>query len=164
MAAIEQERRISDQHSWIIDLDTTGIKPPRRKDWSIDYAGFTIKKTRIAFRKQGAFSELECYEVMTHRITSPVLCSSYLCASHQIAVFLKDRLARLTAIEVYKAVGEASSGPLTAEALIISQGAPEWEMFVKPSTWQYYDGEILLWIAQWKELQAAQILPLSRGI
>ena len=154
MPAIEQDRRVADCHSWIIQLDTVGIAGPSLPDWSLEYAGINLKKS-LDFITDGRISEgrLERYTVNMVRVKSYVLRREYLCASHQWARFLADQADRASGIELSRADNDARS---LGWRDVINLPA---DMAYEQSTWEFWDDQVPAWFAQWQELQTSKAAP-----
>ncbi|KAF2662071.1 hypothetical protein K491DRAFT_710482 [Lophiostoma macrostomum CBS 122681] len=138
MAALQGERSLADRHSWVINLDTTGIKHPGVPDHLLDQASFSLTCTKRN-------SAINYISLTCTGLKSPVLQYTYVHHNdcpRGIDLFCNRRLQELELMAL--STLEVANRP--AEYNAIMQGTTKLSevmgKFTIPSWWQYYDDEV----------------------
>ena len=139
-------RRVGDQYTWIIDLDTNGIKQSKTPDSVIEYADFRLSMDR----------DYSCYEVTAKPFHSHALQYSYTYGDPHWVNFLVKMARNLIIAEVMKTESGSPNFEEDIRTMASLYHDPlRWRLanFQKPDTWTFGDERIPRWYEAWKEHQ-----------
>jgi hypothetical protein len=154
---LDSIRRIGDEHTWSIDLDTTGVTPSTVPDAVLESTTFQLElnESGPTTRYRVAAATFLTHPVLKYRHTTagnaedvyqdlPAYCRAMRDLDH--------RLHDATVIEMIK-VGHADR-PRVFDNLVnrLVRAHKLRGRFVLPDTWKYYDDELLRHLGKaWKE-------------
>ena len=150
--ALEGLRRVGDHHTWIIPLNTTNIKASKTPDFVLEYTNFSLKKLSGGSEGETGYSTLQYYRIEAKEQRSEVLRFKYLSGCDGWTAFFRERVLRLTEIELYKE--DPYLRPHNFRELIREPSSSDWKSFPKTERWTYYDEEVPKWYAQWQRLDS----------
>lgn len=153
---LERRRRIGDEHTWSIELDTKGIDECNSMDASIESCTFRLSVWDNSPAVQPAHYILEFDH---HSFLHPVLKHMYIVLDKQSETSyytmrceaLHCRLNELALVELSKIPPENRPAEYSEIARDISKVSRLLEDFVPPDTWTFYDDEVIAFLDKiWK--------------
>lgn len=154
-------RRIGDQHTWIIPLDTTDVARPDIPDTVLEYSTFRLSKCQKVDPELGD-PDLGYYEVDTKNFESMVLKHKYSVSitrrdQRQFwTTFAGPRLERLSFLELCKIPPPQRPGGIQHEMDRVRRGNVYFctlKHLLGSIQLPSYDSEIPKWYAEWERQQ-----------
>ncbi|KAK8869378.1 hypothetical protein PGQ11_007956 [Apiospora arundinis] len=161
---ITRLRRVGDNYSLIIPLNTSAVTRPSIPDLVIEYAQFQIlndnqphtpwprstprqtgllgRPSRDLRSPKGSFLELHAKEMKSPGARYTYTTSS---SSSGWTMYVTERLHRWAWLEIFK-MGTQSTDWLTSNTFPLVSEIPNFE---KPDTWDYADDQIPNWYLEW---------------
>jgi hypothetical protein len=138
MAALQGHRNLGGKHSWVMKLDTAGVRDPGAPDHLLDNAAFELVIT-----KRG--SAVNYISLLCNGLRSPVLKNTYVYRRNRpngIDFFCNTRLKELELMAL--STLDVNNRPTEYNAIMQGTAVPNVAMgkFVISSWWQYYDDEV----------------------
>jgi len=145
------QRRAGDSKTWIIALDTDGVEMPTTPDSVIEYSCFSIVKESTQ-GSQSNFDERSYYHINAALFSACVIPYKYTYAGYEDfwANHLGSRLDNLTKIELMKLSLDERPDAFRNPRGNITYREHDAEIN-KPSTWVYYDDQVLQWYKYWED-------------
>ena len=154
--ALEGTRRVGDQHSWIIPLNTKGIERTGKPDYVSAFANFHVEK--YGNNRWGGRGP-KYYKITAMGFRALVLRHRYIFASESWKDFLGTRMDSLTTMELLK-LDPAERPSWFADAIrfpVAHYSAPYVDdPWLTPRSWTFYDEEVPKWYRQWQALEAVR--------
>lgn len=156
---IRHDRRIGDRFSWVIPLDISQVEWPKKPDFVVETACFSISAERYSpprpslCREIGDGVESMSYTITTRPFTSKCLKYTYLPSSIAMGEFLRRRADVATLMELKMldpSVRPRNYPRLTHNTRNLDRSL---EDFQPPATWRYWDDEFPSWQLAWESTQ-----------
>ncbi|KAK7983379.1 aldolase [Apiospora arundinis] len=166
-------RRVGDDSTLLVPLNTDSVEVPPTPDFVIEYTQFKVKWNsmqaghgHVLFARQpnqGVFGqnqntlqpEYSRLEILADELTSQALRHSYITASENWKNYLTDRLKRWVWLELYKiAPLNRPIQPLHVTPLITDASIPH--NFELPKSWDYADDQIPKWFRELDQLGVSE--------
>ncbi|KAJ2990846.1 hypothetical protein NUW58_g2756 [Xylaria curta] len=169
-------RRVGDNSSLVISLDTSSVQRPSAPDSVIEYAQFRVEGRGSPNeddhdglqgfqnpRPIGGFRVVPSQSrdpnlrkfltIQAQKVTSAAVRSIFTTASSEWRTYLTDRLNRWAWLEFYKL--ESDNRPaLPPRALPLVSDVPDFEL---PQSWDYADDQIPRWYQEWEEKNSVKV-------
>lgn len=150
------QRRVGDNSSWMIPLDSAGVEHPGLPDYVLEYSGFTLNAA-----SHPGFPSNQQFSFEASVFASCVLRYRYTSGEDGWNRFLERRTAPLATVELCKMKKDAR--PQNMLPVIVSEESPDelyytedqdhWPAFAvdfeKPEEWEFADHLIPRWREEW---------------
>jgi len=147
-------RRVGDQHTWVMPLNTEGITPSPVPDTVLEASTFCLDLPdwddhKTLFYEMNVCTELR-HPVLRHTYSTTRFDAGIITPYYEKLSKLYDRLSEATAIELTKM--DEDERPKEYDQLVNGSGiACDMEKFVRPDDWCYFDEDVGAFLmAAWK--------------
>lgn len=155
---IRKLRRLADQFTWTMTLDTRQVQSSKTPDYVLEYSSFEIDADQVyvnpSFRN-GARDRLgdpRYYTISTCLFKAKTLSYHYvICNTSTLIFFLGERVDRSTLMELRKL--EPSARPAGYDNMIAYVSHLYESSFDRPDTWTYDDDRFPEWYRAWERAE-----------
>lgn len=152
---IQQYRRIGDQYTWTIPLDTSKISWSRIPDAVLEHAAFELSRTPRP--QEGVYPDNtgpSFYEITAFVFKSHAL--QYMYTHHyDWSLFLGERVRQMTGFELRK-LKVIDRPPNYQQMVEEGFNQSHKQIINKPDTWTFWDSEIPKWYKAWEKIALAE--------
>ncbi|KAI4676327.1 uncharacterized protein J4E88_007241 [Alternaria novae-zelandiae] len=148
-------RRVGDQHTWVMPLNTEGVTPSTVPDAVLEASTFRLdlpdrNDHKTLFYEMNMCTELR-HPVLRHTYSTTRFDAGIETPYYEKLSKLYDRLSEATAIELTKM--DEDERPKEYDRLVNGSAiACDMEEFVRPDDWCYFDEDVRAFLmAAWKE-------------
>lgn len=154
-------RRVGDQSSLVISLDTNYVQKASTPDSAIEFAQFEVfAEPESPFFGQGRSERHGSPQIRVEVLASPALRHVYTFASTSWLKFVRERLQRWVMLELLKLKVEERPEQFANGIPYYSNISLPTE-FHPPETWDYADDLIPAWYREWEDNPPEELHPFG---